>query len=65
MKRIAGERYTIAFFVGFALLVAGVAQVSGPAAFVLAGLVLCVGAALLAIRDERSRERRQRGDVAL
>lgn len=68
MKRLRSERYTLLFLAGFALLVAGVAQISGPGAFVLAGLVLCVGAALLAMREERERERereRRRGNVDL
>lgn len=57
-KRIARERYTFAFIAGFAILIAGVAQINGPTAFILAGLVVCTGAVLLARNEESQKERR-------
>ena len=65
MKRLAGELDTLAFVVGYALVVAGVAQVSTPAAFVLAGVVLCAGAVLIGVRRERDSERKRRVDTDL
>lgn len=65
MKRLAGEFDTVVFFVGYALVVAGVAQVSVPAAFVLAGGVLCAGAVLIGVRRERYSERKRRVDSDL
>lgn len=60
MKRLKGELQTIVFLIGYGLVIAGVAQVSVSAAYVSAGLVLCVGAVLMAVREERDRERKRR-----
>jgi hypothetical protein len=39
---LAGEADSIAFGIGFILLTTGVSRVSGPAALILAGVVLMV-----------------------
>jgi asparagine N-glycosylation enzyme membrane subunit Stt3 len=56
LTRLAEEADTVGFAVGAALVVAGTAMVWVPAAFVLAGVILCAAAAALA----RSRNRQQR-----
>jgi hypothetical protein len=60
VRSLKGELPTVVFLIGYGIIVAGVARVSTTAAYVLAGLVLCVGAALVAVRNERERERRRR-----
>lgn len=59
MKRLAKELDTIGFAVGYVLIVAGVAMLTVPGAFILAGVLLCVAMVALAVGRSRRARREQ------
>jgi uncharacterized membrane protein (Fun14 family) len=59
VKRLTKELDTIGFAIGYALIVAGVAMLTMPGAFILAGVLLCAAMAAVAIGRSRSARRRE------
>lgn len=57
LHAVASEGDTIGFAVGFLLIVVGVGMVSVPAAFVLAGILICCGTAALSLVRMQKRKR--------
>jgi Flp pilus assembly protein TadB len=54
-----GEIDSIGFAIGYGLIVAGVAMVNVPAALILAGVLLCVAMAAIAMGKAQKRRRDQ------